>query len=549
MRALSMGVVAALVLTCLPAGPASAAPAPTAATVAAGVAASSGSSRADVDGDHRGVTLAADGGPTSRRPANVAWPRGDIRYFETIPAKWQWGLERAIEQWNTSGAKVRFVKVATKAKAQVTIGYGETYGADGYGGWTARGRKIFKGFVHVNESYKKVDEKDDEQRVWMARLIAHELGHVLSYDHTSGQCTLMAPIFYFGTCGPLSVGRPGYYQCRFIDTALLKAHIKKYGGTAKRPAKDCLTYPLPAQLKGVSFTGGADEVGTGGSPVRISWTKISGARPLEKVRITRWPATGSCASEPDNVFQVFQPVSTTTWVDPEPGEGTACYRVQAANHSGIGPAGTSRLMRRFAPTPAAPVLGAPAWGTVRQQWYVTWDAPASMSLRVQRGPAGSCPATFDDGAADYLYEEGANRYYVDAYAVSECFSFFAVDGLGKSSAPTQLEVTVPPPPGPPTVGTPVYDPDQLAWVVAASVPSDVDVSFNVLAGTCPAAVAADTSFDDSYRLDPEADDYLVYQPYPWEPGQFCLQAAVVDYLGDTERHGAVTMVQATAPAP
>ena len=47
--------------------------------------------------------------------------------------------------------------------------------------------------------------------------LAHELGHVLGFEHTGGQCSLMFPVYDFGACPPLPDDAPGYYYCRWID--------------------------------------------------------------------------------------------------------------------------------------------------------------------------------------------------------------------------------------------------------------------------------------------------------------------------------------------
>ena len=58
--------------------------------------------------------------------------------------------------------------------------------------------------------------------MWVGRLFTHELGHVLGFNHTTGQCSLMYPIYDFGLCPPLPLEDPGYYNCRWIDKKLLK---------------------------------------------------------------------------------------------------------------------------------------------------------------------------------------------------------------------------------------------------------------------------------------------------------------------------------------
>mgnify|MGYP001550690851 CR=1 FL=1 len=53
---------------------------------------------------------------------------------------------------------------------------------------------------------------------------------------------------------------PGYYNCRWIDRALLRRFVAMYGGRAKQPPRLCLIEALPEPLRDVRFAGGvADE--------------------------------------------------------------------------------------------------------------------------------------------------------------------------------------------------------------------------------------------------------------------------------------------------
>jgi hypothetical protein len=74
------------------------------------------------------------------------WPGRTITYSESIPAKWDWSLERALEAWNTSGGHLTFVKAKKGRRAQLVIGYGDTQGADGY----ATVGPAPRAFVHLN---------------------------------------------------------------------------------------------------------------------------------------------------------------------------------------------------------------------------------------------------------------------------------------------------------------------------------------------------------------------------------------------------------------
>src|SRR5438105_8038773 len=57
----------------------------------------------------------ADGYVTAGRP----WPGGVIGYYNAAPDQ-AWALQKAVDAWNESGARVRFVPVPA-SQAQVTI--------------------------------------------------------------------------------------------------------------------------------------------------------------------------------------------------------------------------------------------------------------------------------------------------------------------------------------------------------------------------------------------------------------------------------------------
>ncbi len=463
-------------------------------------------------------------------PRNPTWPRGRITYYETIPAKWQWGLDRAIEAWNGAGAKVRFVKAASPRSAQVRISYGDTYGADGLGGSYSRGNRIFKGFVHLSPVYKSVDESDDEQRVWVGLLLTHELGHVLGFQHTSQTCSLMYPVYYFGECGPLSEGKPGYYQCRWIDPPLLRDLIRRYGGKAHRPPTDCPIYPLPAQLEDVQFSGGGADAGSG-SPVQITWAAPARTAAGTKVRISVWPAS-SCGREPDSARVDLVGPSATRWTDDRAGKGPACYQVQVVNRSGAARPAYHRVLERYAPVPDAPVVTA-TWRRADESFALRWTPSPGVVLLAQAGDEpGSCPGAFADDRARELREEspGRSSFYPDA--ADTCVAFYASNGV-RTSAAQVLHLVIPPPTATPVVGEIRYDGDQGGWVVEATLDSGDRLGIEVVAGACPAQAPTDAAFWDYSDLGD--DRYFLWEE---DTGPNCALVAAVDGYGG---HGPVVM--------
>ncbi|GAB3249735.1 matrixin family metalloprotease [Nocardioides dilutus] len=470
------------------------------------------------------------------------WPGRTIPYFEKIPAKWDWSLDRAIAHWNESGSKIKFVEVPRR-KAKLLISYGDTGGADGVGTLGYQHRN----YVYLSPAYKKADQFNPTTRVWVGRLFAHELGHVLGFDHTPGQCALMYPVYNFGVCDTLAPGKPGYYNCRWIDKKLLRRFTQMYGGKPKRPPKTCLIEELPGELKNVTFSGGNAEA----KPVRITWASPATVRDGTKVYVTVWKGT-SCSAAPDSwERRVSVDPKAGSWTDPAYGLGTWCYLVHIENRYGAARPATGRAISRYAPVPAAPTLGAPTWDPASFGFHLSWTPPDEhTSLNVMRDddPA-TCPTVYDPSSADGLYSESPGSWFLSTYHATQCVSLFAVTDWGTVSAGTQVVLQVPPPPVTPTVsavGT--YTEDPSAASATASLPpgGSYNLGIEVLPGTCPAVVPGDLEWWDGYQ-DWNTPDLWYFYPEPWgSTEQHCALFAAIDDFG---QHGPVVKRQFTLAAP
>ena len=423
--------------------------APTAASTAAAPATShrAASSPAESSSAAAGrFDLTDDGVRQFARPGLAArvnkWRGKQIRYFESIPAKWDWSLDQAIAHWNSSGSKIKFVEVA-KRRAQLKIGYGNTSGADGIA--TVGHQSV--NYVHLSPTYKHADEFEPETRVWVGRLFTHELGHVLGFQHTRGQCSLMYPVYDFGACPPLPDDRPGYYNCRWIDKKLLRRFVSMYGGKAKRPPLLCLIEELPGQLTDVQFTGGqpVDE------PVRITWRGPAKVRDGTKVRISVWKGSG-CTSLPVTwELRVGVAPGANSWTDPGHGKGSWCYLLQIENRYGATRAPFGAARERWAPLPASPAVSQLAWRAADGGYRLTWHAPEGTDLVAMRNwdEPGTCLSTYDEDDAEYVDHVSGDTWQLSAVAPEECLTFFAVTEWDTVSAiGTQREVTAPKPPDP-----------------------------------------------------------------------------------------------------
>lgn len=472
---------------------------------------------------------AARGTPVRR------WPGTTIRYYETIPAKWQWSLDRAITHWNQAGGNIRFVEVSTARRAQVVVRYGDTQGSDGL----ATVGPARNGFVHLSPTYKRIDALDATNRVWVGRLFAHELGHTLGFWHTSGGCSLMVAVFNLSTCPLLADADPGYYHRRWVDKPLLTRFIDTYGGRAKRPPELGLIAPLPPQLLDVTFGGGAAD----DRPVALSWRTPTGVPAGAKVEVLRWLGD-SCAQPPRGLSPVVRlDPAVGSWTEPEPGEGRSCYQVRIVNRYGAARPGFSAPLERWAPIPDAPVLGEIVWDPDQQAYRLTWDAPDDVTLVVQRNELDpeTCLTAYDEGAAQQLFPDAGGGYWLSARAARECLTFFAVSEW-HASAPTTALVAVPAPTETPAVGQVEPGVDGYAPTVTASLADDrYALRVEILAGPCPAAVPADLQWFDGWQFAPDR-----WELPPEASGLNCALFTAMDESVWFVLHGPVVMREFTA---
>ena len=280
-----------------------------------------------------GAVHAASAGRSRR--ASFAWRGHAIRYTESIPSKWDWSLSTAIAKWNTSGGGIRFVRAAKPRKARLTISYGNIGGAAGM----ASVGKSRHAFVRLSSAYSSMDATNARNRVQVVGIFAHELGHVLGFEHTSARCSLMSPVLDVDGCQVLPATMPGYYKCRTIDSPLLTRFVQIYGGHARTPSAYCPIDPLPSAVSQVAVVGGDT------SPVTVTWGRPAFAPPGSRVVIRSWTAP-LCGSVPATADTAYAAVGTRAWHGSQFGAGgTQCYNVRLVNRYGAGGPAVSRLMR------------------------------------------------------------------------------------------------------------------------------------------------------------------------------------------------------------
>ena len=243
----------------------------------------------------------------------------------------------------------RFVRVASRSRAQLTIGFGNVGAAAGM----ATMGPTRNAWVRLNPAYRSADATDAHYRIEVMAIFTHELGHVLGFDHTSTRCALMGPVLDVAGCGVITPAHSGYYKCQTIDRSLVNALVRRYGGRARPAATTwCLIDPMPPVLSGVTFSGGvaSDE------PVTVRWGRPSAVPAGSRVLIRAWGGS-DCAVPPAGAATAQAAVSAGIWQDTSaPRNEDACLRVELVNRYGVGRPAVTQTVARWSAASVAPDL-------------------------------------------------------------------------------------------------------------------------------------------------------------------------------------------------
>jgi hypothetical protein len=359
------------------------------------------------------------------------WPGSTIRFHETLPKSYDWSLRRAVATWNTSGARLRLREVKSRSRAQVSVGFGDTFG---YGGYATVGRQP-GAYVRLSGRGRL----DPDSRVMTGAVIAHEFGHVLGLDHVESRgCRLMEPVIESRCID----APPGYYRCRWLSEDDVRGAVRLYGGSVKKLSrKYCLLEPKPPRLAGVRVAGGPHPQ----VPVTVEWEPSRTARKGSFVVVAVYAASRCSGDERALQYgrgNVRPRVGTWTAPLGQFPPGDYCVEVRVVNRYGLeGPETRVPLALTRAPTPA-PVIGEFAeYPEPYTDYLVRVDLPADTYLEVAASASGRCATSLDRAQLVSAYQQGEGLWAL--YGVPpgpSCLSFFAVANDGGTSTPVTREV-------------------------------------------------------------------------------------------------------------
>jgi hypothetical protein len=149
------------------------------------------------------------------------WATTTITYYNEVPP-YTWAADTAAYAWNTSGARVKFVKTSRR-DAKVLIGI-RWYKAAGHAQVTRTNGRI---------TGVRVGVRSGQDRYTMALVLAHELGHVLGLAHEDRVCATMNTFIDGNHPEHCPAAPEGMWVCRLLRVDDVRGAVRLYGGSVR----------------------------------------------------------------------------------------------------------------------------------------------------------------------------------------------------------------------------------------------------------------------------------------------------------------------------
>ena len=338
------------------------------------------------------------------------WPGTTIRYHNLAPS-YEWSLRQAVQAWNTSGTRLRFVK-SSQARAHVVIRATSAGGGACWGNATA-------GFVHPAFGKGRVQIARSCGRFVGAGVLAHELGHVLGLGHEDRRCATMNSVLW-ARCPDSPPA--GQWRCRLVERDDVRGAVRRYGGFVKPVGPlYCWKSPPPPAPGSVTATSNPP----GGADVLLRWKNTASAG-LTEVWVTRGRDT--CPTTRDGGDATWTESAnagaTQTFEDfgSEPLDtGTYCYALWSYDEAGRTAGPTTVWVDHvdgFSPPTGLVALPNPAPDVFAKLTWTNSTHPRADFVLITR-KLGSCPTDpYDDEVIwlDYIASgpPGAARSWEEA---------------------------------------------------------------------------------------------------------------------------------------
>ena len=161
-------------------------------------------------------------GASAYRLEGGRWPTRTITYYNEVPA-YSWAVDTAAYAWNTSGARVQFVKMPRRA-AKVLVGV-RWFKVAG----DANVQRLKDGrFIGA-----QIGIRTGQDRYTMALVVAHEFGHVLGLDHEDRVCATMNTYLVDNHPEYCPAAPDGTWICRLLRTDDIRGAVRLYGGSVR----------------------------------------------------------------------------------------------------------------------------------------------------------------------------------------------------------------------------------------------------------------------------------------------------------------------------